>query len=397
MGNEEQGAVDVSIVMPVLNEELTLPHCIENAKKALKLLESKNLTGEIVISDNDSTDGSASLASRLGARVVSCPERGYGRALIRGIKAARGRMIVIGDADGSYDFTDSIPMIEKLQEGFELCMGNRFAGGIMPGAMPFLNKHFGNPLLTGILNLLFRSGIGDAHCGLRAFTKEAFAKMRLCSRGMEFASEMVVRAALLKLRRTEVSITLHRDLRDKPPHLKPWRDGWRHLKFLMLSSPLWLYFIPSGLLITLSSFVFVALFLTNRYEVFSFGGLWIGDHWFILAGGLFTLGCNGILLGLAALIQSINHGHRKPSQLLLRIYKSITVEKGFTLGGLFFLIGIAMLVHVFLIWTSSNFGPMMRIRETVIATTFIVVGIQVFFSGFFLSSLKEDSNEEPGE
>jgi len=380
---------DVTIVMPVLNEEVTLPHCIENAREALALLREKNLTGEILIVDNGSTDDSSQIAQELGAKVVIYPERGYGRAIIRGVDEAKGRMVIVGDADGSYDFRESTSMIEKLLDGYDLCLGNRFAGKIIPGAMPALNRYLGNPVLTGILNLLFKSGLGDAHCGLRAFTKSAFKQMRLNSHGMEFASEMVVKAALLDLKRTEVPITLHKDRRDKPPHLKPWRDGWRHLKFLILSSPLWLHFIPSILFICLSCFIFSALMLTDRSKVFSVGGFWIGDHWFILAGGLFILGCNGITLALAALITQVNEGYRKLSPSARRIYKAVTVEKAFLLGALLLLAGLAFLSYVFLAWTASDFGPMMKIREMVIATTLIVVGIQTAFSGFFLVSLKK--------
>ena len=220
------GEIDVTIVMPCLNETQSLPHCIGNALDALARLRAElGLTGEIVIADNGSTDGSQALAAELGARVVPVARRGYGAALIGGCEAAFGRLIMMGDCDGSYDFTEGVTMIAKLEEGYDLCMGSRFKGGIAPGAMPWKNRYIGNPALTGILALFFRSGISDAHCGLRAIRKEAFERLKLTGSGMEFASEMVIKAALLKLKMTEVPATLSPDLRARPPHLRPWRDG----------------------------------------------------------------------------------------------------------------------------------------------------------------------------
>jgi glycosyltransferase involved in cell wall biosynthesis len=397
MSLRDKNGIDVSIILPVLNEEQTLPFCIDNAGQALAELGKLDLSGEIIVCDNNSSDRSAEVAGELGARVITCLERGYGRALISGCEAARGSMIVMGDADGSYDFVESIPMVEALLKGDDLCIGNRFRGGIMPGAMPPLNKYLGNPLLTGLLNLLFRTKLGDAHCGLRAFTKKAFGELRLRAKGMEFASEMIVKAALLGLICTEVPVTLRKDLRDKPPHLKPWRDGWRHFKFLMLSSPLWLFFIPSMLMIAFSTFVFTARMLTDRSAVFTIGNFWLGDHWLILAGGLFTIGWNGITLGLAALINSVNQGYRRPPKFLLRIYRLAGAETGLALGGIFLAGGFAALLYVFLSWTANSYGPMMKIREMVLATTFIVVGIQTVFSGFFLSSFKDTEANKSDE
>ncbi|MEL7486502.1 MAG: glycosyltransferase family 2 protein, partial [Pseudomonadota bacterium] len=236
------GTVDVSIVMPCLNETLSLPHCIANAKDALAQIKAQyGLEGEIVIADNGSTDGSQRLATSLGARVAPVRERGYGAALIGGAKAAAGRFILMGDCDGSYNFTEGVPMIGKLNEGYAVCMGSRFDGGIAPGAMPWKNRYIGNPVLTGILNLFFRTGVNDAHCGLRAITKEAFETLNLSGSGMEFASEMVIKAALKKLPMTQAPATLSKDLRDRPPHLRPWRDGWRHLRYLLMLSPTWLF------------------------------------------------------------------------------------------------------------------------------------------------------------
>src|SRR5215471_18366249 len=236
---------EVSVVMPCLNEAKTVGRCVE---KAISALRSLGVHAEVVVADNGSTDGSQEIAQAHGARVVSVPHRGYGHALRVGIQAARGRFIIMGDADDSYDFTALEPFIEQLRAGYDLVMGNRFRGGIRPGAMPWLHRYVGNPMLTGILNLFFRSPIGDAHCGLRGFRKDSSAKLNLGAHGMEFASEMVVKASVSHQKISEVPIVLYPDGRDRPPHLRSFRDGWRHLRFLLLLCPLWLYLIPSALL-----------------------------------------------------------------------------------------------------------------------------------------------------
>jgi glycosyltransferase involved in cell wall biosynthesis len=384
-------AVDVTIVMPCLNEERTLPQCIAWAREALDQLAAQGLTGEILISDNGSTDTSIEIAQSSGCRVAHCPQKGYGRALIFGIRAARGRYIVMGDSDASYDFRESVPMVLKLREGFSLCMGNRFAGEIKPGAMPWKNRRIGNPALSGILNLFFRSGLGDAHCGLRAFTKDAFSRMHMSSPGMEFASEMVVKAALLDLPRTEVPITLYKDGRDRPPHLRPLSDGWRHLKFLFMFSPLWLYFIPALALLGVSVTIFALLLATPRNANLTLGPFWIGDHWMILAGGLFGIGHTGLIFGLAALAYSVRGGFRKLTPRLQRVYDLLTIENAILFGGALFLIGAAIFVYMVVIWKESNFGfyGVSRIREMVVSTTLMVAGIQTTFGGFLVSLLRE--------
>ena len=391
----QDDGIDVTILMPCLNESTTLEQCVETAKAALRELEGLGLSGEILISDNGSTDGSLELAERLDCRVVHCPRRGYGNALIHGSLEARGRYIVMGDADASYDFREGVPMVLKLKDGHDLCMGNRFAGTIKPGAMPWKNRYLGNPVLSGVLNIFYRSGLRDAHCGLRAFTKDAFLKMRLTSGGMEFASEMVVKAALLKLKCTEVPITLHPDGRGREPHLRPWRDGWRHLKYLFMLSPFWLYFIPSAILILLSVFVFTALLLTPPGKVFALGPLWFGDHWIILAGGLFTIGYGGIIYGLAAFVASVQQRYRIISQRLSDLYNRIvTVENALALGSILVLAGLGIFVYVLVVWKSRDFGALSKLREMVIATTLVVCGVQTVFGGFLLSFLGEAEAED---
>src|SRR5437016_3452490 len=247
---------DVSIIMPCLNEKESLPHCIANARQALAWIEATySLAGEIVVADNGSNDGSQALANQLGARVIDIPKRGYGAALIGGCSGAFGRYLLMGDADGSYDFTDGVAMIGRLIDGAGLCMGSRFQGGIAPGAMPWKNRYIGNPALTGILNLFFRSGINDAHCGLRAITKQAFHELGLTGHGMEFASEMVVKASLKNIRIDQTPATLSVDLRDRQPHLRPWRDGWRHLRYLLMFSPTWLFGVPALLAMTCATLI----------------------------------------------------------------------------------------------------------------------------------------------
>ena len=242
----EREVVGVSFVLPCLNEAQSLEHCIGVIREALAELDHRlGLTGEIVVADNGSTDGSQALAERLGARVVPVAERGYGAALRGGFEAARGRYLVMGDSDGSYDFREATAMVEALMSGADLCMGSRFKGGIKPGAMPWKNRYIGNPILTGILNLLFGAGISDAHCGLRALTKPCFERLELTGSGMEFASEMVIKAALKGERIVERPATLSPDLRDRAPHLRPWRDGWRHLRYLFMLSPFWLFAAPA--------------------------------------------------------------------------------------------------------------------------------------------------------
>jgi glycosyltransferase involved in cell wall biosynthesis len=265
---------DVTIVMPCLNECRTLAHCIAVASRALETLNARHaLVGEIIVADNGSTDGSQELAERLGARVVSVSRPGYGAALCGGFAAARGRYLVMGDADGSYDFLEAVPMVEALMNGADLCMGSRFKGGIKPGAMPWKNRYIGNPVLTGILNLLFRAGIDDAHCGLRALTKGCFKRLRLEGSGMELASEMVIKAALLGERIAEVPVTLWPDRRDRPPHLRPWRDGWRHLRYLLMLSPSWLFALPAGLLGLAALAILMTISVTSLAgaEVIRFG------------------------------------------------------------------------------------------------------------------------------
>lgn len=389
----KESKIDVTIMMPCLDEELTLPTCIDWARETLNRLEEKHgFTGEILISDNGSTDQSIEIALGKGCRVVHCPVKGYGNALIFGGHNAKGRFIVMGDSDASYDFRESIPMIEKLMEGYDLCMGNRFSGEIKPGAMPWKNKHIGNPILSSILNLFFRSKLRDAHSGLRAFTKKAFENMCLTSPGMEFASEIVVKAALMDLKRTEIPITLHKDGRNRPPHLNPLRDGWRHLKFLVMLSPLWLYFIPSCLMMSLSLLIFITLLSTNPGEVFSFGPFWIGDHWMILGGGLAIMAFSIMIFGLVALVYSVKEHCRKLSPATKKIYDFLKVENTIIFGSLLCLAGCLILAFVFVDWSGKEFGSLSRVREMVLITVLMATGIQTILGGFLIAIVKDEND-----
>jgi hypothetical protein len=385
--------IDVTIVMPCLNEELSLPHCMKIAREALDMLAERGFTGEIVVADNGSTDGSRAIVESSGGRVVDCPVRGYGNALQWGIAGARGRFVIMGDADGSYDFREGVPMIERLADGYELCMGSRFAGEIRPGAMPWKNRYIGNPVLTGILNMFFRSGLTDAHCGLRAFTREAYLKVNPTSPGMEFASEMIIKAALLDLRRTELPITLHPDLRDRPPHLRPWQDGWRHLRFLVMLSPLWLYFLPAVLLVALGVGILGVLLATPPGEVARLGRFWIGEHWATIGTAMVLCGHQAAMLGLAATLVGVRERYRKVTPGLGHLFRASRLDRLLISGAVVCVLGFSVLLYVVVIWAGNDFGPLAMTREMLVGTTLVILGVQTIMGGFLLSVIAGNDAE----
>lgn len=375
-------AIDVSIVMPCLNEAQSLRHCIANARLALDLIVEKyGLGGEIVIADNGSTDGSQSLAESLGARVVDVPSRGYGAALIGGCEGAFGRYLLMGDCDGSYNFTEGVAMIGKLEQGWSVCLGSRFKGGIAPGAMPWKNRWIGNPALTGILNLFYRTGISDAHCGLRAIRKETFEALRLSGSGMEFASEMVIKAALLKMPMTEVPATLSPDLRDREPHLRPWRDGWRHLRYLFMLSPTWVFGVPAVAALGGG----IAILSLAVLHLLGIGPEVIGASWTLVGAMLLCLGHMGALIAIAAHLFGVRQGYRHPRRWLLRLRSVLNLETLLVTGGLLVASAAAGLFATAYFWSASSFAALPSTLPVALAATLGVIGVQNAFGAFLLA------------
>ena len=382
---------DISIVMPCLNERQSLAHCIAVAKDALDRLQRKHgLTGEIIIADNGSTDGSQGLAAELGARVIPVAIRGYGAAVRAGFAAAKGRYLVMGDADGSYDFLEAVPMVEALMNGADLCMGSRFRGAIKPGAMPWKNRFIGNPVLTGLLNLLFRAGVDDAHCGLRAITKGCFKRLRLEGSGMELASEMIIKAALLRQRIAQTPVTLSPDRRGRAPHLRPWRDGWRHLRYLLMLSPFWLFAIPA-LLLGVSSIAILVTMLAHAVsgaEVSRFG-----NYWAILAGSTLTLSHIGMILALAGQLYGIREKYRPAPNWLKAAAPWLTLEVMLTLGCAAVAVGLAILTGVVIHWSAHALEPIASVLPAVIGTCALTVGMQNVLGGFLLAIVSGNNAE----
>ena len=375
--------VDVSIVIPCLNEALCLPHCIGNARAALTEIEQiYGLSGEIVIADNGSTDGSQGIAEAAGARVVPVATRGYGAALMGGFTGAEGRFLVMGDADGSYNFNDAVPMIGRLLDGADLCMGSRFAGGIKPGAMPWKNRYIGNPILSGILRLLFRTHVSDAHCGIRALTKACFERLRLSGSGMEFASEMVIKAALLKVRVDETPATLYPDLRDRPPHLRPWRDGWRHLRYLLMLSPTWVFAVPAAIAI-LTGLVILALAGLRFFDLSAI--TMFGTTWTIFAGALLGIGHIAALLAAASHLYGVRQGYRVPRPSTQRLARIVTLETMLATGAISIGAGVALLAAVAIHWSTTGFDQLANIFPVVMGTALVVLGTQNVLGGFLLA------------
>jgi glycosyltransferase involved in cell wall biosynthesis len=373
--NEQIPTLELSIVMPCLNEAETLATCIG---KARDYLERHKIAGEVLIADNGSSDGSQEIATNSGARVVPIPERGYGSALRGGIAAAKGQYIIMGDADDSYDFTNLSPFLEKLRQGYDLVMGNRFQGGIKPGAMPVLHKYLGNPVLTWLGRLFFGSPCGDFHCGLRGFSKQAIEQLNLRTTGMEFASEMVVKASLYGLKITEVPTTLSPDGRSRPPHLKTWRDGWRHLRFLLMYSPRWLFLYP-GLALMFLGFVATIWFVPQPRV-----------HTLLYSATALIIGFQIVSFAIFTKAFAISEGLLPEDRKLRRFLRYINLEVGLIIGVILFLLGIGGSVYALYIWNARLYGaldPAMTMRIVIPSVTALALGVQVIFSSFFLSVL----------
>ena len=375
--------LDISVVIPCLNEAETLGTCIAKAKSAIEKL---GLKGEVLVADNGSKDGSVEIAEQMGARVVHVTSRGYGSALRGGIAAAHGEFVLMGDADDSYDFTGIAPFVEKLREGFDLVMGNRFKGGVAPGAMPFLHKYLGNPVLTGIGRLFFGSACGDFHCGLRAFRKDAIRALGLRTTGMEFASEMVVKATLFRLRVAEVPTTLSVDGRSTPPHLRTWRDGWRHLRFLLLYSPRWLFLYPGIALFVLGIGVSAWLLPGPR----TLGHLKLDFHTLLFGAMAVLIGFQSITFATFSKIFAVTEGLAPEDRRLNRLFPYITLETGLVVGALLAVAGISFWIFGLSYWRSQHFGlldPEKTLRIVIPGFVSLTLGIQTILSSFFLSIL----------
>ncbi len=382
--DHDAAQLGVSIVMPCLNEIQSLDHCIANAREALALIHAQyGLEGEIVIADNGSTDGSQALATRLGARVVHVSRKGYGAALIGGFDAAFGHYLVMGDCDGSYDFTNAVAMIGRLRDGADVCMGSRFRGGIAPGAMPWKNRYIGNPVLTGILNLFFRTGINDAHCGLRALTKEAYHALNLQGTGMEFASEMVIKAALKKLRIDEVPATLSPDLRDRAPHLRPWRDGWRHLRYLFMLSPTWAFGVPAAAMMGTGALIFLLATLFTLHVLP--GAPPLGESWTIVGAFLITTGHFAALMALATHFYGARQGYRPLRPVFHRLAHVLTLENALIGGGAAIALSMLGISAIAFWWGSLGFVALPTTLPLLIAVVTGVIGMQTALGGFLLS------------
>jgi glycosyltransferase involved in cell wall biosynthesis len=390
--------IELTIVMPCLNEAETLARCIEKAKLGI---ERAGVRGEIIIADNGSTDGSQAIAEKLGARLVPVPAKGYGSALIGGVRAASGEWIIMGDADDSYDFSDISGFVKKFRDGFELVMGCRLpvgGGTIAPGAMPWKNRWIGNPILSFIGRLFFKCPAHDFHAGLRGFTKSAFEKMDLQTTGMEFASEMVIKSTLKRLRISEVPITLHKDGRSRPPHLKPWRDGWRHLRFMLLFSPRWLFLVP-GLLLSAVGIIFSIALSSGNFRL---GQVEFNVGTLVVASMTVIVGFQLVAFAFFTKVFAIAEGLLPNDPKLSRVFKVFTLEKGLVFGLLVLLAGIGLLARAMWIWQQADYGilpsPEENLRRLIPAATLVVLGIQTIFSSFFMSALglKTTTRKPPG-
>jgi len=375
--------IELTIVMPCLNEAETLERCIVKAKA---YLERAGIAGEVVIGDNGSTDGSQDIARRAGARVVDVPRRGYGAALMGAVEGARGKYVIMGDSDDSYDFSNLDLFVTQLRAGKDLVMGNRFKGGIAPGAMPFLHRYLGNPVLSFVGRLFFRSEIRDFHCGLRGFRRDLVTRLGLQTTGMEFASEMVVKATLFKLDIAEVPTTLAPDGRSRPPHLRTWRDGWRHLRFLLIYSPRWLFMIPGIVLAVIGMLVGAAIVHGPKHAF----GLHLDTNTLLYAGTAVIIGFQAFLFGVLTRIYGMQTGFLPRKPIIERFTKQATLEKGLLLGVAVFLTGVGLSIYAVFVWSRAHWGLLVYpaiLRLVIPAAVAMIVGFQIMLAAFFMSVL----------
>jgi len=383
---------EVSVVLPCLNEAETLPLCIAQIQA---MFRANYIFGEIIVADNGSEDGSLEMATRLGVRVVHVAHKGYGSALMGGIRAAKGHFVIMGDADCSYEFGDVPRILQELRAGYDLVMGNRFRGGIKPGAMPPLHRYLGNPVLTWIGRLFFKAPCGDFHCGLRGFSKLAYELMDLRTTGMEFASEMVVKATLCKMRIAEVPTTLSPDRRNRPPHLRSWRDGWRHLRFLLLYSPRWLFLYPGLIMILLGASTGLLLLPGSR----AIGNIHFDIHTLLYAAMAVLLGFQSVIFATFTKVFAISEGLLPEDPRLNSLFRYFKLETGLVLGFALMVFGLAASFLAAGSWAMWRFGaldPVHTLRIVIPAVFSLMLGFQVVLSSFFLSILGMKNRQTAG-
>jgi glycosyltransferase involved in cell wall biosynthesis len=371
---------EVSVVIPCLNEARSIAICIDKAQASFT---TAGVRGEVVVADNGSTDGSIEIAEQHGARVIHVPAKGYGNALRAGIETAQGDFIVMGDGDDSYDFGQVPEFVAKWRDGAEFVMGNRFAGDIKPGAMPLHHRYLGTPIMSSILNLFFRVGIRDVNCGMRGFTRRLYDRLGLRTTGMEFASEFVIKAGKTGVKIVEIPVTLWPDKRGRPPHLRSFRDGWRHLRFMLLYAPNWLFLLPGGVLAFLG-FALVLWLLPGPRPV----GRTVIDVHTMLFGMVFTLtGTQIIAIGLFAKVYSYAERFAPQQRSLERWLRRVKLEQGLLLGAALTAVGAGGIIWVAWQWMASGFGPFYELRAAIFFSLWFLIGVQVVFSSFFLSML----------
>ena len=373
--------IELSIVLPCLNEELTVGVCVA---KAVRFLKKNKIKGEVIVADNGSIDKSKQNAKKAGARVVNVEQKGYGSTLRGGFETAKGKFIIMADADDSYDLVNLMPFVQKLREGYDLVMGNRFKGGIKKRAMPWHHRYIGNPILSFLGKLFFKTPANDFHCGLRGFTKSAIERINLQTTGMELASEIVIKASILKMKVCEVPTTLSPDGRDRPPHLRSFQDGWRHLRFLLIYSPTWLFLYPGAILFLLSSMISSALF----FGPVNIGFRYIDFHTFIVTGTLMFLGINMISFATITRVYAFESGLLPNQPRFFSLFRYINLEKGLLIGAIILIIGFALIIRALLL--SSNFeqiGFDASVRLVFGGSIAFITGTQIILSSFVLSML----------
>lgn len=375
--------IELTILMPCLNEAKTLGRCIAKAHEAI---QREHLSAEIIVADNGSTDGSRAIAEGAGARVVLVTQRGYGSALLAGIASARGKFIIMADSDDSYDLTEISPYLEKLREGYDLVMGNRFKGTISAGAMPFSHRYLGTPVLTMLSRIFFETPCGDVNCGMRGFRKDAIENLQLRSLGMEFASEMLVKSSIFGLRITEIPTNLSPDGRNTRPHLRTWRDGWRHLRFMLLYSPRWLFLYPGFLLMLLGTLVAVWLLPRTRY----IGGVGFDVNTLVYSAMMIFVGYQAVTFAIFTKIFAITAGFLPRDERFDRLFRIVTLETGLVSGLTLVILGVSLSLFAVLHWRNTGFGPLdptQTLRLVMPGVVCFTLGIQTCFSSFFLSVL----------